>query len=58
MNNNNSMWYVVFAFSIIALLLIQSIIVSFNIYDILYLFCVIIFLIRFIWLKKDIMFKR
>ncbi len=58
MNNINSAWYVVFVFSVIVLLLIQSILVSFNIYDIVYLIGVIIFLIRFIILKKDIMFKK
>ncbi len=58
MNNINSAWYVVFVFSVIVLLLIQSILVSFNIYDIVYLIGVIIFLIRFIILKKDIIFKK
>lgn len=58
MNNFKGVWYVVFAFSIIAILLIQSILLSFNIYDLVYLFGVIIFLIRFILLKKDIMFKK
>lgn len=58
MNNYKGVLYVVFAFSIIALLLIQSIIISFNIYDLLYLFCVIGFLIRFIIMKKDILFKK
>lgn len=58
MNNINSAWYVVFVFSVVVLLLIQSILVSFNIYDIVYLIGVIIFLIRFIILKKDIMFKK
>ena len=58
MNNINSAWYVVFVFSVIVLLLIQSILVSFNIYDIVYLIGVIIFLIRFIILKKNIIFKK
>ena len=58
MNNINSAWYVVFVFSVIVLLLIQSILVSFNIYDIVYLIGVIIFLIRFINIKKDIIFKK
>lgn len=58
MNNINSAWYVVFVFSVVVLLLIQSILVSFNIYDVVYLIGVIIFLIRFIILKKDIMFKK
>lgn len=58
MNNINSAWYVVFVFSVVVLLLIQSILVSFNIYDIVYLIGVIIFLIRFIILKKDIIFKK
>ena len=58
MNNINSAWYVVFVFSVVVLLLIQSILVSFNIYDIVYLIGVIIFLIRFIILKKNIIFKK
>lgn len=57
MNEKNSMWYVVLTFSIIALLLIQSIIVSQNIYDFIYLICIIIFMIRFILIKKNIKIK-
>lgn len=53
MKSQNNMWSIVLILSGIALLVLGSMLVSFNIYDMLY-FCFLVYAIfRFIYLRKS-----